>query len=94
MDIRKAMEKCELCNKKGKIEHVDALFCSEEHVKLFDRKWKDAEKRMNAITTCSTCGKRVGKNVKLLTDCRIKNLTGDFTPHKFCNNRCFESWEL
>ena len=91
-DLKKDFEKCELCDRKGKIRHAGGLFCSEEHVRLFNEKWEEAEKRMNTIKKCSVCGKPVGDSKWKITDCRIKDIKDSFTPHRFCCEECFEKW--
>lgn len=92
--VRRYLEKCELCNKKGKIEYHGSLFCGDEHLKLYKKKWRSAQERMKRITKCSICGKPVGKNSRIMVDCRIKKNNDRFTPHRFCSQKCFESWEL
>lgn len=91
-ELKEDLEKCELCGKKGRIKHAGGLFCSEEHVKLYDKKWKDAEKRMKKIKNCSICGKPVGRGKLTLIDCRIKRIDDAFTPYVFCSEKCFELW--
>jgi len=91
-ELKKDLEKCELCNKKGKIKHAGGLFCSEEHVRLYGKKWEEAEKRMNTIKKCSVCGKPVGDSNWTIIDCRIKDIKDSFTPHRFCSEECFEKW--
>jgi len=90
--LRREMEKCELCGRKGKIRHAGGLFCSKEHVSLFDEKWQDAEMRMKAIETCSRCGKPVGGSKWTMVDCSIRKIGDAFTPHRFCSEKCWEQW--
>ena len=86
------LEKCELCNKKGRIKHKGSLFCSEEHVRLFEIKWNEAEERMKKIKACSICRKPVRGGKKTLIDCSIKKIGDAFMPYVFCSEKCFELW--
>ena len=90
--LKEALKKCELCDKEGRIEHAGGLFCSKEHIRIYDKKWKEAEKRMKTIKTCSICGKSIGKSRWTMVDCRIKDNSDAFTPHRFCSEKCWDKW--
>jgi len=90
--IQRILDRCQLCKKKGRIERGAFLFCCQGHADLYDKKIKDAEKRMKKFKTCSFCGEPAGKGKTTLIDCRIKRISDAFRPYVFCNEKCFDKW--
>jgi hypothetical protein len=83
---------CGICGMRGqKIPHEGSHFCSEEHVRLFDRKMKEADMRIDLIENCSICGKPV-ENSKWSNVNTSVNVDEDFKAFRFCSESCFEQW--
>jgi len=91
-DFKELMGRCELCNKKGVIEHEGNKFCSRTHMDLFDKKMEDAIWRKTLLKNCSICGKPVGKSKWDMIDCRT-DIKDPFIPHIFCSKKCWNAWD-
>ena len=87
------LEKCGICGRKGKKIPYEAMyFCSEAHVNLHKEKSKTAEQEMKTLRACSVCGKPVKKARWTMIDCSIRKTGDEYTPLKFCSEKCFDNW--
>jgi hypothetical protein len=88
-EIKRALETCELCTKKGVIESDGNRFCSKAHMYLFDEKMEDAIFRQSELKNCSVCEKPVKNSKWQIIDCRT-DIKDPFIPHRFCSEKHFD----